>query len=274
MVRLDLFGVRLGLGLRLGLGVIVGFGIGGVFVGVAGCNAQPLVPTDGGAHTGSGGSTGIGNRNGGTALEPGTDSGAGGFIGEIGSGGFIGENGSGGFIGAAGRPFGGAAGHGSGVGGGAGSGGPPVDASMTTPPVDGGACQCLLGADGVLRMSWDCFTANFGGGAPMSGWCGGGVAGGWVSSCGLDVFELNRDDPTIPDDEWVYDASGTLVGQQIAGDGTPVFVCPSDPSLTAALVAGGQFPPSGCAATDCSCGDAGAVDCPVPDAGATRINPF
>jgi hypothetical protein len=255
------------------LGLIVAFS---AFVGAAGCDTQSLVPTDGGApHTGSGGSTGIGNRNGGTALEPGTDSGAGGFVGETGAGGSIGAGGfigSGGFIGAAGRPFGGAAGHGLSVGGGAGSEPPPVDASTTTTPQDAGACQCVIGADGVLRMSWDCFSTNYGSGAPMSQWCGG--PGGWVSSCGFDIFKLNRDDPTIPDDEWVYDATGTTVGQQIAGDGTPVFVCPSDPSLKAALVAGGQFPPSGCAVTNCSCGDAGAVDCPVPDAGATRINPF
>ena len=98
-------------------------------------------------------------------------------------------------------------------------------------------------------------------------------SGGWVSSCGFDIFKLNRDDPTIPDDEWVYDATGTTVGQQIAGDGTPVFVCPSDPSLKAAVVAGGQFPPAGCAVENCSCGDAGAVNCPAADAG-TTINPF
>ena len=105
----------------------------------------------------------------------------------------------------------------------------------------------------------------------MSSWCGG--PGGWVSSCGLDVFKLDRFDPTIPDDEWVYDATGATVGQQIA-DLDPVFVCPSDPNLRAAVVAGGQFPSSGCAVIDCTCGDAGAVDCPTPDAGATGINPF
>ncbi len=107
----------------------------------------------------------------------------------------------------------------------------------------------------------------------MSGWCGNGGPGGWVSSCGLEIFKLNRDDPTIPDDEWVYDATGTTVGQQIA-ETIPVFVCPSDPSLKAAVVAGGQFPPSGCAVTDCTCGDAGAVNCPTPDAGSKTINPF
>ena len=125
-------------------------------------------------------------------------------------------------------------------------------------------------SDGVLRMSWDCFAANYGSGAPMSSWCGG--PGGWVSSCGLDVFKLDRFDPSIPDDEWVYDATGATVGQQIA-DLDPVFICPTNPSLRSTVVAGGQFPPSSCAVTDCTCGDAGAVNCPLPDAG-TTINPF
>lgn len=86
-------------------------------------------------------------------------------------------------------------------------------------------------------------------------------------------LQLNRFDPTIPDDEWVYDATGTTVGQQIA-ETIPVFVCPSDPSLKAAVVAGGQFPASSCAVTDCSCGDAGAVNCPMAEAGPASLNPF
>jgi hypothetical protein len=275
MVPLN-FRLSLRLSVRFGLGLIVTFG---TFVGVAGCSTQSLVPTDGGgARTGSGGGTGTGNRSGGTAAETGTDSGAGGIVGTTGAGGAIGPRGAGGAIGPRGaggivgttgaagfgRPFGGAAGFGPSVGGGAGRGRPPIDASTTAPPQDAGACQCVIGADGVLRMSWDCFSANYGNGAPMSQWCGG--PGGWVSSCGLEIFKLNRDNPAIPDDEWVYDATGATVGQQIAED-TPVFVCPSDLSLKAAVVAGGQFPPSGCAVTDCTCGDAGAVDCPVPDGG-------
>ena len=162
-----------------------------------------------------------------------------------------------------------------GLGGGLDGGSPAVDASTTTPPVDAGDCQCVLGSDHVLRMSWACFTTYFGGGSPMSGWCAGGVAGGFVSSCGLDVFKLNRDDPTIPDDEWVYDAGGNLVGQQIA-ETSPVFVCPTAPTAwpAATVVAAGQFPSSNCAAVDCTCGDAGAVNCPMPDAGTRTINPF
>jgi hypothetical protein len=259
--------------------------------GTAGCNTQSLVPMDGGARTATGGSTGIGNRSGGTAAETGTDGGAGGIAGTtgaggalgMGAGGIVGRTGAGGALGtgaggvigttgAAGRylPSGGIAGHAS--GGGDGGSPPAVDASTVIPPDDAGACQCVLGADGVLRMSWDCFAANYQDGAPMSQWCGG--PGGWVTSCGLDIFKLNRDDPTIPDDEWVYDATGATVGQQIAED-IPVFVCPSDPSLKASVVAGGQFPSAGCAVSDCTCGDAGAVNCPMPDAGATtRINPF
>jgi hypothetical protein len=300
MVRLDLFGVRLGWGL------IIAFGVCGALVGVAGCNTQSLVPADGGAARGGtgGGSGSSGGDLGTTGAGGDGTSGFGGIIGSAGAGGITGAAGTVGITGAAGfnRPgvggvagygpgVGGVAGHGpstgvggiaghgpsTGVGGSAGhgsggGGGSPVDASTTTPPDDAGACQCLIGTDGVLRMSWDCFSTNYQNGAPMSGWCGGSGPGGWVSSCGLDIFKLNRDNPAIPDDEWVYDATGTTVGQQIA-ETIPVFVCPSDPSLKAAVVAGGQFPPAGCAVENCTCGDAGAVNCPMPDAGAT-INPF
>jgi hypothetical protein len=271
------FRLSLGSSVRFGLGLIVAFG---AFVEVAGCNTQSLVPMDGGgARPGTGGDTGIGNRSGGAAAETGTDGGAGGIVGTTGAGGAIGPRGAGGITGttgAAGRslPNGGVAGRGPSVGGGDGGSPPSVDASTDAPPEDAGVCQCAIGADGVLRMSWDCFTANYGGGSPMSQWCDGGGAGGWVSSCGLDVFKLNRDEPTIPDDEWVYDATGALVGQQLASDGTPVFVCPSAPSLKAALVAGGQFPASGCSVIDCTCGDAGALNCTMPDGGTTSINPF
>ncbi len=272
---------------RLNLGLIVAFS---AFVGAAGCNTQSLVATDGGARTGSGGSTttGSGNRSGGTAAETGTDSGAGGVIGTSGAGGAIGTRGVGGIVGTTGaagfgRPFGGAAGFRFPIGGMAGrrpgvggddGGQTPVDASTATPPEDAGACQCLVGADSVLRMSWDCFTTYFGGGALKSGWCNGGP-GGWVSSCGLDVFKLNRDDSTIPDDEWVYDASGNLVGQQIA-EVSPVFVCPTAPMTWPAvsIVAAGQFPGTGCAVTNCTCGDAGALNCPGPDASVPNLPIF
>ena len=262
------FRLNLRFSVRLGLPLIVAFS---AFVGVEGCNTQSLVPTDGGvARTGSGGKTGTGsgNRSGGTAAETGTDGGAGGIVGTSGAGGTIGTSGAGGIVGLTGaagsrRPLGGIAGHSPSVSG-EGGGPPAADASTTAPPVDGGDCGCVIGADGVLRMSWDCFSTNYGNGAPMSQWCGG--PGGWVSSCGLEIFKLNRDDPAIPDDEWVYDATGATVGQQIA-EATPVFVCPSDLSLKAAVVAGGQFPPSGCAVTDCTCGDAGAITCPGLDGG-------
>jgi hypothetical protein len=280
MVRLNLSSVQLGLGLVVAVGVCSTLG------GVAGCNTQSLVPIDGGpARSGTGGGSGnrSGSAGGGIGIGTTGAGGAGGdggdiptgFGGDVGAGGVMGTSGAGGITGAAGfgRPFGGAAGHGVGLGGGAGNGGSPVDASTTTSPQDAGDCQCVLGADGVLRMSWDCFTTYFGGGAAMSGWCGG--PGGWITSCGLDVFKLDRDNAAIPDDEWAYDPSGNLVGQQIA-ETSPVFVCPTAPTLwpAATVVAAGQFPASGCAVSDCTCGDAGAVSCPVPDAGTTPINPF
>jgi hypothetical protein len=269
------------LGLRFELGLIVALG---TFVGVAGCNTQSLVPDAGGTRGGPGtGNSGTGNRSGGTAATTGTDGGVGAMGGTTGAGGAIATTGAGGRTATTGAggfrlPVGGMAGHSPGVGGNGGDGdggSPAVDASTTTPPVDGGDCQCVLGADEVLRMSWACFNTYFGGGSPMSGWCAGGVAGGWVSSCGLDIYKLNRDDSAIPDDEWVYDAGGNLVGQQIA-ETSPVFVCPTAPTLwpAATVVAAGQFPASGCAVADCTCGDAGAVNCPMPDAGTRTINPF
>ncbi len=220
----------------------------------AGGDGGDIAPTGAGGITGAAGTVGI--------------TGAAGFI--TGAAGTVGITGAAGFT----RPGGGGmAGHG--PAGNVDAGGPPpVDASTTTPPGDAGACDCVLGADGVLRMSWNCFSTNYQNGAPMSEWCAGsGGPGGWVSSCGLEIFKLNRDDPTVPDDEWVYDATGTTVGQQIA-ETIPVFVCPSDPSLKAAVVAGGQFPPAGCAVESCSCGDAGAVNCPLTDAGPKTINPL
>ena len=296
MVRLNLFSVRLGLG--IGLGLIVGFGIGGAFVGVGGCNTQSLVPRDGGAARGGSGGTSAPGTGGdqqrhratGTSAAArappatGADSGAGGVsappapaaaIGTTGAGGFTGTSGAGGITGAAGfgRPFGGAAGHGSSVGGGAGSGAPPVDASTTTPPVRRGetvsACSAPTACCGCRGTA---SATNYSNGAPMAEMVQRRPrrVGLFLRARRLQAQQRRPDHPRrrvgLRRDR----------GHRRPADrrDDPVFVCPSDPSLKAAVVAGGQFPPSGCAVTNCTCGDAGAVNCPMPDAGATPINPF
>jgi hypothetical protein len=151
--------------------------------------------------------------------------------------------------------------------------GPGNDAQVSivdgsTPPYDASACDCRIGADGVLRMSWACFNANYGNGSRASGWCG--APGQWTSACGLDVFTY---DQVGQAQLFVYDQSGNQVGVQFSSASGPGYVCPTDPTLTAMKVAGGMFPASSCPVTACSCDhDAsgaftGTFTCPASDAG-------
>ena len=126
---------------------------------------------------------------------------------------------------------------------------------------DAAACDCQIGADGVLRMSWDCFSTSYGNGSPELGWCG--APGQWTSACGLDVFSY--DDRGLTQ-LFVYDKSGTEVGTQFANSSVG-YVCPSDPTLTASKVAGGQFPDAACATVVCPCNSDRTFTCPAPDAG-------
>ncbi len=133
---------------------------------------------------------------------------------------------------------------------------------------DGGGCQCVLGADLVLRMSWACFCAVYGCSFSEQAFCDSNV--GWSSGCGLDVYAGN----TIGGlDEWVFDhQSGEVVGVQLVRtDG--VFQCPTDPTLQFSVVAAGRFPDAACTQSPaCGCTDAG-PPCPVPDSGVLFVHP-
>ncbi|HLK94078.1 MAG TPA: hypothetical protein VKZ18_29565 [Polyangia bacterium] len=130
---------------------------------------------------------------------------------------------------------------------------PPADAGTSS--WDAAACDCRIGADGVLRMSWDCFCAAYGCGNPEQGWCGG--PGQWTTGCGLDVYTWDRFGET---QIYVYDKSGTQVGTQMQTGGAGFFECPTDPTLQSATVAGGMFPAASCATSVCPCD-------PVPGGG-------
>ena len=129
------------------------------------------------------------------------------------------------------------------------------------PGKDAAACDCQIGADGVLRMSWDCFYTVYGNGSPERGLCG--IPGQGTSGCGLDVFSY---EDLGQSQLLVYDKSGTEVGTQLANAGGGYF-CPSDLTLTASKVAGGQFPDAACATVVCSCNSDSTFTCPAPDAG-------
>jgi hypothetical protein len=65
---------------------------------------------------------------------------------------------------------------------------------------------------------------------------------------------------------FVYDKSGTEVGAQFANSSVG-YVCPSDPTLTASKVAGGQSPDAACTTVVCPCNADRTFTCPAPDAG-------
>jgi hypothetical protein len=144
---------------------------------------------------------------------------------------------------------------------------PPPDAGAN--PWDAGACDCRIGADGVLRMSWDCFCAAYGCENPELGWCG--SPGQWTTGCGLDVFTYDR---LGKNQIYVYDQTGTEVGTQMQVGGASFFECPTDPTLKSPTVAGGTFPSSSCASVVCPCdpvpggGVAHTFTCPASDGGA------
>jgi hypothetical protein len=142
---------------------------------------------------------------------------------------------------------------------------PPPDAGVSS--WDAGACDCRIDADGVLRMSWDCFLRYFGVGGPEQGWCG--APGPWTHACGLDAFTYDRQGLT---NIYVYDQNGTMVGEQLQNGGTNFFDCPTDPTLQSPTVAAGTFPTATCATAVCSCDrtpNGVAFTCPGSDAGSS-----
>lgn len=143
----------------------------------------------------------------------------------------------------------------------------PVD--RTALSSDAGGCQCTLGSDHILRMSWACLCANFGYvcSSDEADFCDSNV--GWTKGCGLDVYTALT---LGGSDVWVFDhQSGTVIGIQYISEDS-VFTCPTDANLQSSVVAAGTFPDGTCASNAaCGCTDAG-PPCPVPDSG-TIVHP-
>ena len=154
-----------------------------------------------------------------------------------------------------------------GAGGMAGGGSPGTDSGADGTP-DPAACDCRV-EDATLFLSLACFCAEWG-----SSWgcpdpqrrCtpGTNMSPTAYPVCGL-MTETQQTfaGPFL----WVWDASGKLVGRQIASDTSMWFGCPSDPSLVARRVRAGRFPDPSCEADACSCVVAGEA-CVVPAADA------
>jgi hypothetical protein len=143
------------------------------------------------------------------------------------------------------------------------SDGPPAPVDGMASPPDAGDCQCLLGTDHILRMSWACFCANYNEClSDEATFCDSNV--GWASGCGLDTHTVYTLDGI---EEWVFDhQSGAVVGiQDVNGDG--LYTCPTDANLQSNVVVAGTFPDATCArSAACGCTGAG-PPCPAPDGG-------
>jgi hypothetical protein len=128
-------------------------------------------------------------------------------------------------------------------------------------------CQCQVGSDGALRMSWECFCANDGCGQPESGWCGSG--GEWTASCGgINVYTL----PSIGELElFVYGPDGRQIGVKLVAEAGTPFVCPTDSTQRSNVVSAGTIPGSECAPISCTCNDDRTFTCPATDAGTSPV---
>jgi hypothetical protein len=132
----------------------------------------------------------------------------------------------------------------------------------TGTPADPAACGCVL--DGyTLTMSWACFCKQFDCTHPVTPVsCGYGLREQLTTGCGLSEVSLQ----TVGGPErWVYDATGTLVGEQLGTDDGE-FLCPTDPSMIGFSVRGGQFPDGCLSAVTCQCNADGGT-CDPTDAG-------
>lgn len=121
---------------------------------------------------------------------------------------------------------------------------------------DPAACGCQL--DGAtLTISWSCFCAQHDCAPQYNTPCTGNAQ--LTTGCGLRQITVQ----TIGGPEqWVYDESGDLVGEQLGTDDSE-FVCPTDPSMIGFVLRAGQFADT--------CDSAITTGCTV-DAG--TINPF
>ncbi len=130
---------------------------------------------------------------------------------------------------------------------------------------DPAACGCQLEGY-TLTISWSCFCASHDCAPQYNVQCSPGVQ--QIEGCGLVAYTVE----TIGGPEmWVYDGSGTLVGEQLGTDDGE-FVCPTDPGLIGFQLRAGKFPDTCDSATTCTCNPDGG-GCEPPDAG-HPINPF
>ena len=119
---------------------------------------------------------------------------------------------------------------------------------------DPAACGCQL--DGyTLTISWSCFCAKHDCAPQYNVPCTGSAQ--LTTGCGLRQITVQ----TIGGPErWVYDQSGTLVGEQLGTDDSE-FLCPTDPSMIGFVLRAGQFPDSCDSALTTACtADAGTIN--------------
>jgi hypothetical protein len=137
----------------------------------------------------------------------------------------------------------------------------PLDAGPDT----GLGCNCRVGADGVLRMSWSCFQTSVGTKNVLQ-FCG--APGALTSACDLVVYTFYDGNGLLQ--QYVYDETSSVqVGGHYESEYTP-FACP-DQNLSARKVESGTFADSSCTTrTACGCNAEGrSLACPPPDAGAS-----
>ena len=146
----------------------------------------------------------------------------------------------------------------------------PFDAS--TRPFDAGpdtglGCDCQIGGDGVMHMSWNCFQTYAGTRNELQ-WCG--APGALESICGLVVYTYYDENGLLQ--RYVYDGGGVQVGGHYESEYTP-FGCP-DQAISSLKVESGTSPSSGCPGDGpCGCtADGRSLACPPPDAGASPFD--
>lgn len=137
----------------------------------------------------------------------------------------------------------------------------PLDANPDTEL----GCNCRVGTDGVLRMSWSCFQTSVGTKNVLQ-FCG--APGVLTSACGLVVYTFYDGNGLL--EEYVYDeASSMQVGGHYESEHVP-FACP-DQNISARKVESGTFADSSCTTrVACGCNAEGrSLACPPSDAGAS-----
>ena len=142
----------------------------------------------------------------------------------------------------------------------------PIDASTRASdaaPDTRLGCDCQIGGDGVMHMSWTCFDTYVGTRNVLQ-FCG--APGALASACGLVVYTFYDENGLLQ--QYVYDESGgAQVGGHYESEHT-AFACP-DQTISALKVESGTFPASSCTTrTACGCtADGRSLGCPPPDAG-------